>query len=169
MNRNDHENRITINFLHRLLRHNPHRPRPLHVTVSRPGEGQSAVNVDGIEMTFPASAYRETEETLRFMLQHYPEPAFINGQEVERAAFDENPAIIRTAETGTFPNSHLKRTNLNGGNGGNAGNPPGLILSEGLTYLSEGESGPRKTVLPGEPPPGEALQIRAADSVKVAG
>ena len=138
MNRNAQENRLRISRLHRLLRHNPANPLPLHVTVEQTADGQAAVKAGGIETIIPASGHRKPEDILRFMLKHYPEPAFINGEEVERAAFDETPTIIRISETGSF-NSRMTRSDISGP----AGKPAGLTLSEGLTYLNDADEGGR--------------------------
>ena len=95
------------------------------------------------------------------MLKHYPEPAFVNGEEVESAAFNENPTIIRIAETGSF-NSHMTRRNISVP----AGGPAGLILSEGLTYLNDADEGgrARRAVLPGEPPRARSLNSERPNS-----
>lgn len=160
MSRNDQENRRRISRLHRLLRHNPANPLPLRVTVEQTADGQAAVKAGGIETIISASGHRKPEEILRFMLKHYPEPAFINGEEVERAVFDETPTIIRIAETGSF-NSRMTRSDISRP----AGKPAGLTLSEGLTYLNDADDDgrARKAVLPGEPPPGAEPQFRKAE------
>ena len=160
MNRNAQEDRLRISRLHRLLRHNPANPLPLRLAVKQTADGRAAVTAGGIETTMPLSGHRKPEDILRFMLKHYPEPVFINGEEVERAAFEETPTIIRIAETGAF-NSRMTRSDISGP----AGKPAGLTLSEGLTYLNDADEGgrARRAVLPGEPPPGAEPQFGKAE------
>ena len=131
---------IDLRPLHEVLKYRPGDEAPLEATVSQIEDGRYSVSARGREAVLVNRAGAPGKYHIRFMLEHYPIPAFVNGEEVKRTEFQETPSLQRFRETGTLMHSRVIAENAN------PEEDPGLplrsqgrcVLSQGLIYSNPG-------------------------------
>lgn len=149
--------------LHHLLKAAPTNPEPIDVCVNQSAEGAVTISAHGQTLTTPFLQPQDAQHALAILLSHYPAPAAIDGNPVERTPFIPFPNLFQYNQTPGFTRVTQRRTSetIN-----HAGIHSGIIHTEGLTYVYGGAA-MMTAAVPATPPPDQGFAFTKAQFLEI--